>query len=51
MHLELYFDRGNSIKFTTLVRELEPAGVLLQNKVPSSSLVLDILKISYLTAL
>jgi vacuolar protein sorting-associated protein 26 len=31
-HIELYFDRGNNIKFTTLVRELEPAGILTQNK-------------------
>ncbi|CAM9436339.1 unnamed protein product, partial [Ectocarpus fasciculatus] len=30
--IELYFDRGNSIKFTTLVRELEPPGVLTSNK-------------------
>mmetsp|Transcript_105231 Transcript_105231/g.226912 ORF Transcript_105231/g.226912 Transcript_105231/m.226912 type:complete len:304 (-) Transcript_105231:154-1065(-) len=26
--IELYYDKGNSIKFTTLVRELEPAGTL-----------------------
>jgi hypothetical protein len=31
--IELYFDKGNNIKFTTLVRELEPAGVLTANKV------------------
>ena len=32
MLAELYFDRGNNIKFTTLVRELEPPGVLTSNK-------------------
>lgn len=30
--IELYYDRGNSIKFTTLVRELEPAGTLNATK-------------------
>eukprot|EP01035_Chromulina_nebulosa_P020163 gene20163-26176_t len=31
-HIELYFDKGNNIKFTHLVRELEAAGVLSQSK-------------------
>lgn len=30
--IELYYDRGNAVKFTTLVRELEPAGILTDNK-------------------
>lgn len=30
--VELLQDRGNSVKFTTLVRELEPAGVMTANK-------------------
>jgi hypothetical protein len=30
---ELYFERGNSMKFTSLVRELESAGTLTQSKV------------------
>jgi hypothetical protein len=30
---ELLQDRGNSIKFTTLVRELEPASSMTANKV------------------
>jgi hypothetical protein len=30
---ELLQDRGNSIKFTTLVRELEPASSITANKV------------------
>ena len=30
--IELYFDRGNAIKFTALVRELEPPGVMTSNK-------------------
>lgn len=30
--IELYFDRGNYVKFTALVRELEPPGVLTSNK-------------------
>lgn len=29
---ELLYDRGNSSKFTTLVRELEPAGVLTESR-------------------
>lgn len=29
--IELYYDRGNSVKFTTLVREVESAGVLTSN--------------------
>lgn len=33
LFLELSFDKGNNIKFTHLVRELEPAGVMMQNKV------------------
>jgi hypothetical protein len=30
---ELYYDRGNAVKFNTLVRELEPAGILTDTKV------------------
>mmetsp|Transcript_20020 Transcript_20020/g.28752 ORF Transcript_20020/g.28752 Transcript_20020/m.28752 type:complete len:305 (-) Transcript_20020:164-1078(-) len=30
--IDLYYDRGNSIKFTTLVRELEPSGSLNDSK-------------------
>jgi vacuolar protein sorting-associated protein 26 len=30
--IELYYDRGNSVKFTTLVRELETAGTLLDSR-------------------
>ncbi len=30
---ELYYERGNSIKFTSLVRELESVGSMTQNKV------------------
>lgn len=33
--LELYYDRGNAVKFNTLVRELEPAGILTDTKVSS----------------
>jgi vacuolar protein sorting-associated protein 26 len=32
LHAELYFDRGNNIKFTTLVRELESSGALTETK-------------------
>jgi hypothetical protein len=32
-YIELYFEKGNSLKFTTLVRELESASILTQNKV------------------
>lgn len=31
-HIELYFDRGNNMKFTSLVRELEPVGNLESSK-------------------
>lgn len=31
--IELYFDRSSTLKFTTLVRELESAGVLASTKV------------------
>lgn len=34
--LELYYDRGNNYKFTSLVRELEPAGILSSNQVHSA---------------
>lgn len=32
-NIELYFERGNSAKFTTLVRELESSGTMAQSKV------------------
>ena len=31
--VELYFERGNAAKFTTLVREFESAGTMTQSKV------------------
>lgn len=31
-HIELYFDKGNNVKFTSLVRELECAGTMTQTK-------------------
>lgn len=33
LHSELYYDKGNSIKFTSLVRELETVGTLNVTKV------------------
>jgi hypothetical protein len=32
-YLELNFERGNNVKFTSLVRELEAMGTLVQSKV------------------
>ena len=31
--IELYFDKTNNMKFTTLVRELESAGTMMNSKV------------------
>jgi hypothetical protein len=31
--IELYFDKTNNMKFTTLVRELESAGTMMSSKV------------------
>lgn len=31
--IELYFDKGSNMKFTTLVRELESAGTMTASKV------------------
>jgi len=33
MSIELYFEKGNPSKFTSLVRELDGPGILTQNKV------------------
>ncbi len=37
--LELYFEKGNTMKFTSLVRELESAGTLSQSRVSLSILL------------